>query len=557
MTATRWRITRALDRRLWRGVELGPHDITVQRDLRTPMDDGVELLGDLYRPLDVDGRMPTVVIRGPYGRRGGIGTIARVLAYSGFPVLFQSCRGTWGSGGEFSPWVDEQRDGIATYRWVRRQPWFTGRLATAGESYMAFAEWAAAGALQREHPEDAPEALVVEVALTDFGSVAWENGAFALNTALGWSRGMDRLRRGGAAMLGMLLPDRSLAKALDVLPLGAGDTAAAGHPIEWYQQWLRHEDLADEYWTRQSHAASVADVTAPVLMATGWYDLFLPWHLRSYRRLVEAGNPPRLTIGAWSHRSPERASEAHPDTVAFLREVFLGEAWDRTAPVHAYQTGAERWLDLPEWPPPTHAQVWHLGVDRGMAPDAAAPGISSYTYDPQHPTPAVGGPMRQRGAEPIDNAEHEHRPDVATYRSDPLGAPLDVAGEPVASVRVRSSAPSFDVFVRITDVHPDGRSMTVCDGIRRIGSVGTVSTDPGPDGDGFREVAVTLWPTFHRFAVGHRLGVQVSSGAHPRFARNPGTGERAVDAAETVVAHQEVAHGGSTGTRITLPVWSP
>nr|WP_230299013.1 CocE/NonD family hydrolase C-terminal non-catalytic domain-containing protein [Actinomadura coerulea] len=35
----------------------------------------------------------------------------------------------------------------------------------------------------------------------------------------------------------------------------------------------------------------------------------------------------------------------------------------------------------------------------------------------------------------------------------------------------------------------------------------------------------------HRFAPGHRLRLQVSGGAHPRLARNPGTG--AADAADS------------------------
>jgi hypothetical protein len=34
-----------------------------------------------------------------------------------------------------------------------------------------------------------------------------------------------------------------------------------------------------------------------------------------------------------------------------------------------------------------------------------------------------------------------------------------------------------------------------------------------------------LAPMAHRFAAGHRIRLQVSSGAHPRYARNPGTGE--------------------------------
>ena len=66
--------------------------------------------------------LPTIVIRGPYGRSGAVAGQARALARVGFPVLFQSCRGTWGSGGVFTPQIDEQRDGVATHRWVRGQP---------------------------------------------------------------------------------------------------------------------------------------------------------------------------------------------------------------------------------------------------------------------------------------------------------------------------------------------------------------------------------------------------------------------------------------------------
>ncbi|MFH8252632.1 CocE/NonD family hydrolase [Microbacterium sp. B2969] len=557
MTTLRQRLTRTLDARVRKGAELGPYDCVVERDLRVPMDDGVELLGDLYRPVGADGSLPTILIRGPYGRRGLYGGTARVLAYEGFIVFFQSSRGTWGSGGSFTPNIDEQRDGIATHRWVRDQPWFTGRLATYGESYMGYTQWAVAGRLQREDPDNAPEALVLQITMPDFGAMTWDNGAYSLRNALGWSRMMDRMGRGGPALLGMLLPDPKLTKAFDVLPLGRGDSAVTGHPIHWYQDWVAHESLADEYWTQQSHTASVPDVTAPVLMVTGWYDIFLPWQLRNYATLVEAGNPPRLTIGPWGHVTRSKAPVAHRDTVGFLKESFAGEPWDRATPVRAYETGAEEWHDLDVWPPSgAGAEDWFLHEGGGVSRDAATGDLTRYTYDPDSPTPSVGGPSLQPDTDPHDNAEHEKRTDVVVFRSEPLAEPLDLAGEPVARLRFRSSAPSYDVFVRLTDVHPDGRSVTVCDGIRRIGSIGTLATDPAPDAEGFREAEVHLWPTFHRFQPGHRVGIQVSSGAHPRYARNPGTGEPAFGASDTVVAHQEISHAGTAASRIELPVWT-
>jgi putative CocE/NonD family hydrolase len=558
MTTLRQRLTRSFDARSRKGVDLGPYEITIERDLRVPMDDGVELLADLIRPVgDPAPDLPTIVIRGPYGRRGPVAGSARALAYEGFTVLFQSCRGTWGSQGVFTPQIDEQRDGIATLRWVRAQPWFTGRLATYGQSYMGFTQWAVAGRLQREEPELGPEALVLITTMPDFGAITWDNGAFALRNALGWSRMMHRMRGGWIALLGMAVPDRKLERAFDVLPLSAGDSAATGEKIHWYQDWTLYESLDEEYWKQQSHTASVADVTAPVSMITGWYDIFLPWQLRDFAQLVDAGRAPRIIIGPWGHVSPGMSEPTHVEAIAFLKETLAGAPSSRASAVRAFETGAEAWHDLASWPPPgSKAENWMPAAGGGLSTYAPEGGTTSYVYDPEHPTPAVGGPSLLPKTEPVDNSEHEKRADVATFRSAALSAPLEIAGEPVARVRFRSSAPSYDVFVRITDIHPDGRSMTVCDGIRRIGGVGTRASDPEPDDEGFREVEVRLWPAFHRFGAGHRVGVQISSGAHPRYARNPGSGQPAFEAADTQIAMQEISHEGANATRIELPVWT-
>ena len=302
--------------------------------------------------------------------------------------------------------------------------------------------------------------------------------------------------------------------------------------------------------------ASVASVTAPVSMVTGWYDIFLPWQIDNYRRLVDAGNPPRLTIGPWGHSSSELRGPAHEETVAFLMEHFSDAAPQRKTPVRALLTGADKWHDLEAWPPAEASTIeWHLdasGQLREQTPDA---GISRFDYNPDEPTPAVGGPSLEPGAEPKDNRAHETRDDVLVFRGPVLERAVVIAGTPTAGIRFRSSQPSFDVFVRITDVHPDGRSITVTDGIRRIGANGTADTDPAADDEEWREVLVSLWPSFHRFAAGHRIGVQISSGAHPRYARNPGSAEPAAGATSLGVAQQEIAHGGARGSRIFLPTW--
>jgi putative CocE/NonD family hydrolase len=549
----RWMQTRALP-----GLVPGPYDIEIRKNLRVPMDDGVELLADLILPAGSTEDLPVVLIRGPYGRSGPVAGEARALAREGFPVLFQSCRGTWGSGGVFTPQVDEQRDGITTHRWVRAQPWCTGRVVTFGPSYMGYTQWAVAGKMQRDDPDNAPDALCLLVTMPDFGATTWDNGAFSLRNALGWTQMMSRMihREMLPLFLGMLRPDRKLLRGFGTLPLLGGDVAATGRRVHWYQDWVTHERLTDEYWTSQSHTDSVTDVTAPVYMITGWHDIFLPWQLRTHAALTAAGRPPRLTIGPWGHSDREMGATAIGEAAAFLKEHFSGTATARPSPVRAYRTGAGQWHDLPSWPPSgVTGRSWNLHGTGRLHADVPDGGVTAYVYDPADPTPAVGGPSLTPKQGPVDNAAHESRPDVVVFRGDVLTSPVTIAGTPVARIRFRSSQPSADVFVRICDVHPDGRSMSVCDAIRRAGpSTGDVA---GPGAGDFQEVEIELWPAFHTFAAGHRISVQVSSGAHPRYARNPGSAEPAASASTTHRADQEISHDPARPSHVELPVWTP
>ena len=105
------------------------------------MRDGVELIADHYAPT-TSTTNGTILLRGPYGRSAAGSLDGRLFAARGYHVVFQSCRGTFGSGGTFEPMVREVDDGHDTVEWLRGQPWFDGRLATMGLSYLGFTQWA-------------------------------------------------------------------------------------------------------------------------------------------------------------------------------------------------------------------------------------------------------------------------------------------------------------------------------------------------------------------------------------------------------------------------------
>jgi putative CocE/NonD family hydrolase len=214
----------------------------------------------------------------------------------------------------------------------------------------------------------------------------------------------------------------------------------------------------------------------------------------------------------------------------------------REDPVQLYVTGGAReWRGYADWPPPgaTERTLWLApgGALRGDAPTEAAADAAPtrYRYDPADPTPSVGGPVLMEIQPVVDNRPLESRDDVVTYTGEPLQNALEAIGPVGVDLFVRSSGPHFDVFARVTDVHPDRRSVNVCDALVRVTPEDFEHRD-----DGSVRVQFPLWPTAHRFDAGHSIRLQISSGAHPRYARNTGTGEPPTTAKDLRTVDMEI-----------------
>ena len=520
--------------------------VTVRRDIRVRVRDGVPLLTDHYAPDLPDA--PAVLVRTPYGRGGPIRLLGRLLAGYGFHVVVQSCRGTFGSGGVFEPLVHESADGLDTIDWLRRQRWYAGRFGMFGVSYQGFAQWAVAADAGADL-----SAMVAVVTASTTRDCTYAGESFSLDTVLTWAELIEaqtvpwlarqvELKRGQPRLLA----------GLAHLPLAEADRIATGATVAFFQEWLRHHTPNADYWRSRVFDDQLARSRAPVAMVTGWHDIFLPAQLADYATLRAAGRRAYLTIGPWTHGSPRLAAAALREGVAWLRAHLAGDRTGlRTAPVRIHVGGAGGgWRDLPDWPPPAERVAWHLQPGGGLATTVPPPSTpDGFWYDPTDPTPSLGGPLlvAQR-AGPVDNRPVEARPDVLTYTSAPLTAPLEVVGPVAAEVHVRSLLPYLDVFVRLCEVDTRGRSWNVCDGLVRV--------VPGrfpSDGDGVVRVPVSMWPVAHRFGRGHRLRLQVSGGAHPRYARNPGTGEPLGTAATLRAGFREILHDPDHPSAVWLP----
>jgi hypothetical protein len=518
--------------------------VIVERDLKISMPDGVVLLADRYAPRGSE-RPPTILVRCPYGRRGFFGLLyGRLFAERGFQVLVQSTRGTFGSGGVFDPYGNEHDDGLATIAWLKQQPWFSGVLATNGPSYLGLTQWAIA----RDAGPDL-QALAIQVSSSNFHDRTYAGGSFGLDNALSWTQMMAfQEQRRASSPSGAR---RKLQPLFAHLPLRDLDQLAIGQHSPFFQAWLDHPEADSDYWQRRIFDTTLKEIAAPINLMGGWYDIFLPWQLRDYRLLREAGKHPFLTIGPWAHSSPGLMSTGVAESLAWFNAHLLGESSHlRQLPVRIFATGANQWRDLADWPPDASSQRFYLQPAFGLASDLPGASVPDrYRYDPADPTPALSGPVLMGKALPTDNRKLEVRADVLTYTSSPLEHDLEVIGPVQAMLFVHSSLEHTDFFVRVCDVDQRGISLNVCDGLLRV-----QPGQPIPAADGILALTIDLWPTAHRFQRGHRLRLQVSSGAHPRYARNTGSGEPLASATKLLGADQSIYHDPEHPSAIVLPL---
>lgn len=527
---------------------------TVNR-VRIPMRDGVRLTADHYAPTTEAARgsaegtqrpIGTLLVRGPYGRGWPFSMVfARLYAARGYHVVLQSVRGTFGSGGTFEPMINEAVDGADTVAWLRQQPWFTGRFATVGVSYLGFTQWAL---LEDPPPELA--AAVITAGPHDLMSSVWGTGSFTINDFLGWSDLVSRQEESARIRLAIrqLTSQQRVARAASGLPLGAATRNLLGAGAPWFESWVDHADPHHEFWEPMRLDAALDRVQVPVLLLGGWQDIFLGQTVQQYRRLRDRGVNVALTMGPWTHTqllSKGLATSAR-ESLDWLDTHLGGSAGERPSRVHIFVTG-RGWRHLPDWPPATTERELYLQPGRRLGETAPAveSAPASFRYDPADPTPTTGGPLLIAGGGYRDDSRLATRPDVLAFTGPTLTRDLYVYGIPVVELEHSSDNPNVDLFVRVSEVDSKGRSRNVSDGYQRL--VPPARQTP-------ETVRVELDSIAHRFRAGARIRVLLAGSWFPRYARNLGTPEPALTGRQVQPATHTVHLGRS---RLLLPVGQP
>ncbi|HNN94099.1 MAG TPA: CocE/NonD family hydrolase, partial [Pseudomonadota bacterium] len=556
-----------------------------KHELRIPMRDGVTLFTSVYTPLDASPsrRYPILLVRtpysvAPYGADRYKDRLGPFEEYEGegFIFVFQDVRGCHMSEGEFVNMrphhpgkagprdIDESSDTHDTIEWlVKRLPHHNGRVGMWGISYPGF--YASAGSID-SHP--ALKAVSPQAPIADWfrGDDVHRHGAFNLEQSFEFFPIFGRTRQTPTddekwEPFDFGTPDR-YQYFLSVGPISAALKRFAG-PVPFWNDIVAHPNY-DAFWQSRNLLPHLRGVRAAMLVVGGWYDMEDLYGALATYAALRAQNPgiaATLVMGPWIHggwSGTDGAALGDSDfgfaTSETFRSVELGffkhhlkagPAPDLSGAL-VFETGANRWGRFPAWPPPAaQEKTLYFGPARSLsftppapssAPPAATapvdPGYDEYESDPTHPVPcsadaASGCPRRSVAT---DQRFASARPDVLTYRSEPLTRDLTLAGPVEATLWVSTNGSDADYIVKIIDENPP----QVPDAPERGGQQTLIRVEPfrARFRDSYSQpkpllpgqptrIRFALNDVFHTFQRKHRLVVHVQSSLFPFIDRNP------------------------------------
>ncbi|WP_254458322.1 CocE/NonD family hydrolase [Xanthomonas sacchari] len=592
----------------------------VKREVMIPMRDGVKLHTVIVLPKGAHGA-PILLTRTPYDASGRASRLAsphmrdllpqgdEVFVDGGYIRVFQDIRGKYGSEGDYvvtrplrgplNPTkVDHATDAWDTIDWlVKHVPESNGKVGMIGSSYEGFT---VVMALADPHPAlkvAAPESPMIDGWMGD----DWLNyGAFRQVNLDYFTGQMTRRGKGEG------IPRQDYDDYSNFLRAGsAGDYAkAAGlEQLPWWRKLTEHPAY-DAFWQEQALDKVMArtPLKVPTMWLQGLWDQEDMWGaIHSYEAMEprDTGNDRNyLVMGPWRHSQVnyEGASlgalQFDGDTALQFRRDVLKPFFDQylvdgapkadTPPVLIYDTGANHWDRLQRWPlscaQGCPAQSKPLYLEAGgrvsfEAPKAGQGEYTEYVSDPAKPVPFVPRPVvfgdRDMWTTWLvhDQRFVDGRPDVLTFVSEPLQAPLRIAGAPQVHLQASTSGSDSDWVVKLIDVYPDqmasapklgGYELPVSLAIFR-GRYRESFEHPAPLTPNQPLAYSFGLPTAnHTFERGHRVMVQVQSSLFPLYDRNPQTYVPNIYFAKPgdyQEATQRIWHTPQQASFISLPVY--
>ncbi len=560
-----------------------------RREVMIPMRDGVKLHTVILVPKGAKDA-PILLTRTPYDATEltshassahlgpmlqGFDNATDLIEEGGYIRVVQDVRGKHGSEGDYvmnRPFrgplnptaVDHATDTYDTIDWlVKHLPESNGRVGILGISYDGFLTLAA---LADPHP-----ALKVAVPMNPMvdgwrGDDWFHHGAFRAQN-LAYIYDQEATRGGEVKWWTRTYDDYDL-----FLRAGSAGELARRHGMEQLGFWrkLSVHPAYDAFWQEQAMDRALAQrpQRVPVMLVHSLYDAEDIYGAVAVWKALhpkDTAGDVHLVMGPWNHGgaigegSGLGALRFGQDTARYFRHAILKPFLDQylrpgapkadLAPVTAFQTGTNTWTRLPGWPlagPGTATAATPFYLEAGLKvatvpPQAGDAPADEYVSDPAKPVPFRARPIQPVGYDAAhtwpqwltdDQREASGRTDVLAYVSEPLEAPLRIAGEPEVNLVASTSGTDSDWVVKVIDVYPDEVAAQPAMGGYQLMVSADIFRGRYRESPAQAKALTPNEPLTYRFALptanhvflpGHRVMVQVQSSWFPLYDRNPQT----------------------------------
>lgn len=521
----------------------------VERGVKVKMRDGVELVCDVVRPVE-DGKYPTILERTPYGRGSGTAE-GQFYATRGYVFVSQDCRGREDSGGDWDPFVNEGPDGYDTIQWIADQTWSNGNVGMIGGSYSGYVQWAAAVL----NPP-ALKCIVPQVSPPDaMRNIPYDHGVFFLYGDLWWAKIVAGKKTDFTSMKSLPHPEK-----LNTLPLSRLDDAVLGEDLQFFNKWLDRPTLAD--WKGMDYTFHIENSHVPALHISGiWDGDEIGTHI-NWNTLRDLGRKNQwIVFGPWVHafntnksfQDVQYGDQAIIDLDSvtlrwfdtWLKDKTVGQ--DKAPKVRLFVTGANRWIELPDWPAPSTPKHTLYLSNRGLTEKSGKAESKTYTYDPAKDSEVPKSVLGQSDTEGSTKVDPASLAKMQIFKTEPFTKDTAISAPFNLSLHFKSSAVDTDFFVMVLDIAPNGEA-------RYLGQPGKVRASylggmdkRTPLVPGKEYVAdIVPWDFAHEFKKGHRLAIAINSTMFPSYARNLGTAEPIKDATKMVAQKNTILMGGAS-----------
>ena len=594
-------------------MESWDHD---RRAIDIPMRDGVKLHAVILIPKGAKDA-PILLTRTPYDAEGltsnvtsghliatldGYDNAADIIVAGGYIRVIEDVRGKYRSGGTYvmnrplvggglNPTrVDDATDTYDTIDWlVKHLPESNGKVGTLGISYDGFEPLMA---LVNPHP-----ALKVSVPMNPMvdgwrGDDWFHNGAFRqMNIDYVWEQVATRDNSSKFWWNSADLYD-------EFMRAGSAGELGRIHKMDQIGFWKKLTDhpAYDQFWQSQAMDRIIAalPLKVPVMLVHSLWDQEDIYGATAVYKLLkpkDIGNDMVfLSLGPWYHGQEigdgNRTGKIRWDQDAakywrwhvlapFLAHYLKGTPMD-VAPVTIFQSGTNQWQRLQAWPaaPATVKLYLKPGMAVGFEPAAGGAATADYVSDPVHPVTFVPRPIQPVGYADdhwvawltTDQRHASSRPDVLTFTSDVLTAPVTITGQPQVLLNASTSGTDSDWVVKLIDVYPDQVPIDRAMGGYQFAVGMDIFRGRYREGlERARPIAANapldysfaLPPADHVFLPGHRIMVQIQSSWFPLYDRNPQTFVPNIffaKPADYVAATQKVTVAGPDESYIALPI---